>query len=149
MTDSAHAHPSGPPVLHASSLWLPKDHSWRRLPMLGLVLAVVGLGACLAAGLASSASRPQLWHSWLVGALFVLSIALGGMFFVLIHHSTQAGWSVVVRRVGENAMATLPFLALLFVPLLFGMGDLFHWSHADAVAKDPLLQHKQPYLNVP
>jgi hypothetical protein len=56
---------------------------------------------------------------------------------------------VVVRRIGENAMATLPFLALLFVPLLFGMGDLFHWSHADTVAKDPLLQHKQPYLNVP
>lgn len=149
MTDSSHPHPSGPPVLRASSLWLPKEHSWRRLPMLGLVLAVLGLGTCLAVGLASPASRPQLWHSWLVGALFVLSIALGGLFFVLIHHSTQAGWSVVVRRIGENAMASLPFLALLFVPLLFGMGDLFHWSHADAVAKDPLLQHKQPYLNVP
>ena len=149
MTDSAHAHPSAPPVLAASSLWLPKEHSWRRLPMLGLVLAVVGLGAALAAGLANAASRSQLWHSWLVGALFVLSIALGGMFFVLIHHSTQAGWSVVVRRVGENAMATVPYLALLFVPLLFGMGDLFHWSHAEAVAADPLLQHKAPYLNVP
>jgi hypothetical protein len=148
MTDASHPH-SAPPALLASSLWLPKEHSWRRLPMLGLVLAVVGLGASLAIGLASPASRSQLWHSWLVGALFVLSIALGGLFFVLIHHSTQAGWSVVVRRVGENAMATLPFLALLFVPMLFGMAELFHWSHADAVAKDPLLLHKRPYLNVP
>jgi hypothetical protein len=67
---------------------------------------------------------------------------------VLVHHSTQAGWSVVVRRIGENAMATLPWMALLFVPpLIFGMSDLFPWSHADAVAKDPLLQHKQAYLN--
>ena len=140
--------PSGPAVLRAASLWLPAGHSWRRLPMIGLVLAVVGLGGSLALGLASEAARRQLWHSWLVGALFALSIALGGLFFVLVHHATQAGWSVVVRRIAENAMATLPFLALLFVPLLFGMGDLFHWSHAEAVKLDPLLLHKQPYLNV-
>lgn len=46
-------------------------------------------------------------------------------------------------------MATLPFVALLFVPLLFGMGELFHWAHPEEVAKDPLLQHKAAYLNVP
>ncbi|MEO6195923.1 MAG: quinol:cytochrome C oxidoreductase [Thermoanaerobaculia bacterium] len=146
-------HPSapashGPAVLRGASLWLPAEHSWRRLPAIGLVLAVVGLGGSLALGLASEAARPQLWHSWLVGALFALSVALGGLFFVLVQHATQAGWSVVVRRIAENAMATLPFLALLFVPLLFGMGDLFHWSHAEAVKLDPLLLHKQPYLNV-
>lgn len=146
-------HPSapashGPAVLRGASLWLPAEHSWRRLPAIGLVLAVVGLGGSLALGLASEAARPQLWHSWLVGALFALSVALGGLFFVLVQHATQAGWSVVVRRIAENAMATLPFLGLLFVPLLFGMGDLFHWSHAEAVKLDPLLLHKQPYLNV-
>jgi hypothetical protein len=146
-------HPSAPSsarpaVLRAASLWLPAGHPWRRLPMIGWVLAAVGLGGSLALGLASEAARRQLWHSWLVGTLFALSIALGGLFFVLVHHSTQAGWSVVVRRIAENAMATLPFLALLFVPLLFGLGDLFHWSHAEAVKGAPLLLHKQPYLNV-
>ncbi len=146
---SDHGHHPHPPVLRASSLWLPPDHAWRRLPKLGLVLAVLGLGGSLALGLLSHDGRHQLWHSWLVGSLFVLSVALGGLFFVLVHHATQAGWSVVVRRIAENAMATLPFLALLFVPLLFGMHDLFHWSHADAVAADPLLAHKRPYLNVP
>jgi hypothetical protein len=120
-----------PAVLRASALWLPPEHPWRRLPVLGLGLAVVGLGASLALGFMSEAARSQLWHSWLVGSIFVLSIALGALFFVLVHHSTQAGWSVVVRRIAEDIMATLPFLALLFVPLLaFGMGDLFHWSHA-------------------
>ncbi len=140
---------SRPPALRAASLWLPAGHSWRRLPVIGLVLAVVGLGGSLALGLlGSEEARHQLWHSWLVGALFVLSVALGALFFVLVHHSTQAGWSVVVRRIAENVMATLPFLALLFVPLVFfGLHDLFHWTHADEVAKDHLLQHKQPYLN--
>jgi hypothetical protein len=138
-----------PAVLRGASLWLPASHSWRRLPLIGLVMAVVGLGGSLALGLGSDEARHQLWHSWLVGALFALSIALGGLFFVLVHHATSAGWSVVVRRIAENTMATLPFLALLFVPLLFGMHDLFHWSHAEAVAADHLLAHKQPYLNVP
>jgi hypothetical protein len=137
-----------PAVLSAASLWLPADHPWRRLPTIGLVMAVVGLGGSLALGLASEAARRQLWHSWLVGTLFALSLALGGLFFVLVHHATQAGWSVVVRRIAENAMSALPFLALLFVPLLFGMGELFHWSHAEAVKGNPLLRHKQPYLNV-
>ena len=128
-----HSAPSSarPAMLRAASLWLPAEHPWRRLPAIGLVLAMVGLGASLALGFMSEAARSQLWHSWLVGSLFVLSIALGALFFVLVHHSTQAGWSVVVRRIAEDIMATLPFLALLFVPLLaFGMGDLFHWSHA-------------------
>ncbi len=144
----SHSSPSRPAALRSGSLWLPPEHSWRRLPMLGLVLAVVGLGGSLAFGFMSEANRRQLWHSWLVGSLFVLSIALGGLFFVLIHHSTQAGWSVVLRRIAEHVMGTLPFLALPFLPLLlFGMGDLFDWSHADA-AQNALLLHKRPYLNV-
>lgn len=153
MTDHSqhsHAQPSASSSgITASSLWLPAEHPWRRLPAIGLVMAAVGLGGSLAMGLASPAARPQLWHSWLVASLFVLSVALGGLFFVLLHHATQAGWSVVVRRIAENAMATLPFLALLFAPLLLGMGELFPWSHAGAVAADPLLTHKRPYLNVP
>jgi hypothetical protein len=140
--------PSRPTALRASSLQLPPGHSWNRLPMIGLVLAVVGLGGSLAFGFTSEAHRHQLWHSWLVAATFVLSIALGGLFFVLIHHSTQAGWSVVVRRLGEQTMATIPVLAILFAVLLLGRGDLFHWSHAEVVNADAVLKHKEPYLNM-
>lgn len=146
-----HAEPSHPrpAPLRASSLRLPPGHSWGRLPVIGLALAVVGLGGALALGLpGGEEARHQLWHSWLVGALFVLSIALGALFFVLVHHATQAGWGVVVRRIAENIMGTLPYLALLFVPLaLLGLHDLFHWTHAEAVQQDHLLQHKRPYLN--
>jgi hypothetical protein len=69
------------------------------------------------------------------------------MFFVLSHFASGARWSVVVRRLAEAAMATMPLFALLFVPVLFGMHGLFHWTHAEAVAHDHLLQGKQPFLN--
>lgn len=38
-------------------------------------------------------------------------------------------------------------VAVLFLPVLFGMHHLFEWSHADIVAKDPILTQKAPYLN--
>jgi hypothetical protein len=35
------------------------------------------------------------------------------------------------------------------VPIVFGLGTLYEWSHTDVVAKDPVLAHKAAYLNVP
>jgi hypothetical protein len=40
-------------------------------------------------------------------------------------------------------------MALLFVPFFFGLSDLYTWARPDYVAADPVLQHKQPYLNAP
>jgi hypothetical protein len=38
-------------------------------------------------------------------------------------------------------------MALLFVPLLFGLRELFLWARPEAVAAQELLRHRQPYLN--
>lgn len=143
--ESSHSRPA---PLSAAALWLPDEHPWRRLPMLGWGLAFMGLGAALALGLpGSEENHRQLWHSWLVGSLFVLSIALGALFFVLVHHATQAGWGIVVRRIAEDVMATLPLLGLLFVPLILGRHELFHHWLGPEAAHDPVLLHKRPYLN--
>jgi hypothetical protein len=37
----------------------------------------------------------------------------------------------------------------LFVPLLFGLRELFLWARPDAVAAQAILRHRQPYLNTP
>jgi len=117
---------------------------WTRMPLLGGGVGVLALGASFALG----AGQPgQLFHSYLVAYLFWLTLALGGLFFVLVQFATRAGWSVTVRRVAEHVSGTLPLFALLFIPLFFGLHDLFHWTHGEAVAADELLQHKSPYLN--
>jgi len=46
-------------------------------------------------------------------------------------------------------MSYIPFAALFFLLLWFGMNDLYQWSHKDIVALDPLVQHKSVFLNVP
>jgi hypothetical protein len=125
---------------------IPPGHAWNRLPIAGAAAAVLGVLGCAVLG----AGNPrQFFFSWLVAFLFFLSLALGGLFFVLIQYASQGSWGIVVRRLGETIFATLPVMAVLFVPLLFGLHDLFEWSHHDVVERDALLQWKAPYLNVP
>jgi len=68
---------------------------------------------------------------------------------VLIQYAAQGGWGIVLRRIGETVFATVPVMAVLFLPILFGLHDLYEWSHDEAVAGDALLRWKAPYLNVP
>jgi hypothetical protein len=54
---------------------------------------------------------------------------------------------VVLRRLAETLALTLVPLGLLAAVVVAGRHELYEWTHADAVADDPLLQHKQAYLN--
>src|SRR6185436_7165377 len=58
-------------------------------------------------------------------------------------------WGVVIRRPIGAAARVLPVLTVLFLPIVVGMHHLYEWTNAEIVAQDALLQHKQPYLNVP
>ncbi len=137
MSDGAH-------TFRADRVSIPPGNAWGRLPSVGLGVFVVGLASSLALG---RGDLRQLYFSWLVAFLYFLSIALGALFFVLIHYVSKAGWSTAVRRIAENAMSTLPIFAALVVPVVIGMAELFPWTHAAEVAKDPVLLSKQPYLN--
>jgi hypothetical protein len=137
----SHETHSSPGVLR-----IPAGHRFARLPLLGLGIAIVG-----AAPLAIFGARhpERFFAAWLVAFVFCLTIALGCLYFVLIHTAMQGAWGIVVRRVAENAAATLPLFALLFLPLAFGLHSLYHWSDPEALVHDALLRFKQPYLNEP
>src|SRR5918993_1902996 len=131
-------------VALGSRATIPPGHSWNRLPLIGAVLAVLGAGMCAILGIGNP---KQFYFSWLVSFLFFSSLALGALFFVLIQYAAQGGWGIVLRRIGETTFSTIPVMALLFVPVLFGLHDLYEWTHADAVEHDALLRWKSPYLN--
>ena len=80
--------------------------------------------------------------------MFWIGIALGSLALSMVHHLSGGAWGVVIRRVLEAASRTLPFMALLFLPIVFGMHELYIWTNADTVAHDIILQKKAPYLNV-
>lgn len=142
------SHPSlmTPPSREAASV--PEGHRWRMFPIPMLVLGVLLLaGSYFIGGGEGEHGHAQWYFSWLVALMFWASVGLGALFFVLTQYATRAGWSVVVRRVAENIMAPLPMFILLFIPVVMGMHDLYHWAHHDAVAHDEILQAKEGFLN--
>jgi hypothetical protein len=46
-------------------------------------------------------------------------------------------------------VAYIPFAAVFFIVLFFGMHYIYEWTHHEVVAEDHLLQHKSVYLNIP
>ena len=134
------------PALRPEQVTIPRGNAFARVPAIAGAIGVLGL---VVSFMLRAGNTKQFAFSWLVAFLFFLSLALGALFFVLIHFATQAGWGIVVRRLAENTMGTLPLFALLFVPVTIGMGDLFPWVHGIATGHDHVLLGKAPYLNTP
>lgn len=109
------------------------------------VAAVLGLVACFVLG---AYDAKQFAFSWLFAFFFFLTICMGGLFWVLVHHAVDAEWSVVVRRQLENIASLLPWMALLFIPLIFVAPKLWYWMTYPP-GKDVILDEKAAYLNVP
>lgn len=110
---------------------------------------IIGLLIILLSGIGYFADSPQFFYSYLVAWVFWISIGLGALFFVMLNHLTGAVWSMVLRRMSETIMIALPYMAILFIPIIFGMHDLYHWTHEDVVVNDSILSQKVGYLNVP
>ncbi len=93
--------------------------------------------------------RQFTWANYLIANYYFLSLAMGGAFFFVIQSISQSGWSSAFKRVSEAMMSYIPFAAIFFLLLWFGMKDLYQWTHKDAVALDPVLQHKSVFMNIP
>jgi hypothetical protein len=122
---------------------VPADSMWAKLPMIGGVLAVVGLGATLGSAM-GEATRARAMFSYLWAFEVFLSIALGALGWTLIDHTVRAAWSVTVKRVSETKMATLPVFALLWIPIgTIGYHVLYPWTHEH----DTILERKRWFLS--
>lgn len=122
---------------------LPGAERWQR----GFLIAgIAGLALCL---IGAILNRQQFFQSYLFAYIFWLGFALGCLGIVMLHNLTGGAWGIIIRRFLESGMMTLPLMALLFVPLLFGLPVLYEWARPDAHSHDPLLHHKSGYLNVP
>lgn len=109
-----------------------------------LLIGILGLVFSL---LAFIINADRFFQSYLVAYSFWLSLTLGALFFVMLHHLVGAVWSEVLRRLTETVMAVLPWMVILFIPVALGMHSLFSWSRPEVLSHDAALQGKAGYLN--
>jgi hypothetical protein len=118
------------------------DLAQKRSLAVGLIAAVLSVGGALV-------FPPAFFRAYLSAIIFWLGIPVGCLALLMLHHLVGGRWGFVIQRVLEAAIQTLPLMALLFIPLFFGLADIYPWARAEVVAADPLLQQKAGYLNVP
>ena len=109
-----------------------------------LVVGVVG-AAATAAGAFLDADR--FYVSYLTGWLLWYTVASGSLGLLLMHHLSGGKWGIVLRRPMEAAARTIPFMALLALPMLVSLDKIYLWADRARVESDELLKHKAVYLN--
>jgi hypothetical protein len=114
-----------------------------RLQQRALIVGVLGLAA---GGVGAMSNLEQFFVSWLIGFMFCLGLTLGSLALLMLQHLSGGQWGMVGRRVFEAATRTLPIVALLFIPIVFGMKSLFEWTDP-AKAAVPAIHDKLAYLN--
>jgi hypothetical protein len=88
----------------------------------------------------------RFFQSYLVAFTYTAALGLGAFFFVMVQFLSGSAWSVTVRRIMENIMFTLPFGALLFIPIAFGLKDIYSWTNPALMSSEVALRWKAKFL---
>ncbi len=111
---------------------------------------IVGVAAGLLSLVGLFISRPAaFFQAYLFAFVFWVGISLGSLALLLLHLLTGNRWGLAIRRIVEAGAANLRVMAVLFVPLLFGLTTLYPWARPADVAASPTIPLQAWYLNVP
>jgi len=117
-----------------------------KIMLISTVVFLVGAVGCfLMFNSGNHFVRDGFSYSWLFAFVYFSTLSLGGCFWVTLHHLTNSGWGVSVRRLMENLGFVFPFMALMALPILLQpsvQNDLFEWikRHRE-VALLPTVSH--------
>jgi len=112
--------------------------------------AIGAIGAVVWGFIDAHRSGGQGWegffHSYLFAYVFVISIPLGCLGFLMLHHLTGGPWGLPIRRILEAGTRTLWVSAVLFIPVLIGLSRIFPWTKPGEIPDDAVNHFKRVYL---
>jgi hypothetical protein len=120
--------------------------AFERLERPALVVGLAALAGCAALGFRD---HTQFFRSYLLAFVFWIGLPLGCSAILMLHNLVGGTWGFPLRRPLESATKTFYLMAVLVLPILFGLPLLYSWADPQKVQFDSLLQYKHPYLNVP
>lgn len=112
-------------------------------PLVLIAASVIGIGLSV---LGAIKDPQQFAYSWLFGFIYFFTLCVGCLFWTMVHHATDAEWSVVVRRLMENVASLIPVVFIAFIPLILNASTLWKWWTIPH-GIDEVLDGKRGYLN--
>jgi len=120
---------------------------------LSMALMAIGLIALIF----GFVSNPHgAWPALLFNTYFYLGISVFAVFFVAMQYVSEAGWSIVLKRVPEAIMGALPafsiIMLLIMVAAIMHFNHIYHWLHEGIMTVghedyDSIIAGKEAYLN--
>lgn len=114
-----------------------------RLQKQALAVGAICLIAFILLGLRNA---DQFFKSYLVSYVFWVSIPLGCIGILMLHHLTGGWWGYPIRRLLEAGTRTLVLMAVLYIPLWFGLSFLYPWTKPGWAPDDSVHHFKLVYL---
>ena len=105
------------------------DDALSRVQRPALVAAAAGIVLLIVGAIIHHADA--FFQAYLYAYLFWTGISLGCFSILLLAHLVGGTWGAVIRRPLEAGSRLIPLMAVLFIPILFGMGHLYEWLNED------------------
>jgi hypothetical protein len=96
-----------------------------RVQVASLVIGILFLGA---SAFGAFSNPRQFFFSYLFAVQFWLGLSLGCFVVTMIHYLTGGRWGYPTRRFLEAGFMVLPLMAVLFIPIFFGLQYLYPWA---------------------
>src|ERR1039457_7300311 len=107
---------------------------------------VIGMIGAVASTAGAFLAPDSFYSPYLIGFMFWLGLSLGCMAILMLHHLVGGAWSIVIRRILESGMMTLPLMFFLFIPILLNLPKLYFWARPGLT--DPkIAEIARSYLN--
>jgi hypothetical protein len=105
----------------------------------------IGVAAGILSIIGAFLNPKQFFVSYLFSYLFWIGLGAGCILVAMIHYLTGGQWGHPIRRFLEAGFSTLPLFAILIIPLLFGLSDLYPWARTGKASEHII----KPYLGTP
>ena len=89
----------------------------------------------------------QFFRAYLAAYMFWLGVSLGSLAILMLYHLTGGAWGYLIRRILEAQMSTLPLMAVLFIPIGFGLSELYLWAQPEIYHQYKAIRESRFYLN--
>src|SRR3954447_21322390 len=98
-----------------------------RIRSRALVVGLAGAALCLLGALFGE--RKSFDRAYMFSYVFYFGLSVGSLALLMLHRQLGGAWGFLIRRPLEAGAMTLPLMAVLFVPVLLDMGNIYPWVH--------------------